>query len=178
MPFEFKKLPLSGLIEITFKVFNDDRGFFAELYKQDDFVKAGIDKPFVQTNYSHSKKSVLRGLHYQKSPMEQGKLVRVIRGEIFDVAVDIRRDSPTFGKWEGVILSEKNNKMLYIPEGFAHGFCVLSNEADVIYECTKPFSPEHDAGIIWNDPTLKITWPIKQPLLSKKDKTNPLLRDY
>ncbi len=173
MPFKFQKLKIPELILITPEVFQDKRGFFLETYKESDFAKNGIKEKFVQENHSKSKKGVLRGLHFQKPPFSQGKLVRVIRGEIFDVAVDIRKNSKTYGKWVGIKLSEKNKKMLYIPPGFAHGFCVLSDFAEVIYKCTKPYSPKHESGILWNDKTLKIKWPIKKPILSKKDLSWP-----
>ncbi len=141
MPFDFRSLKIPGLISIEPTVFEDGRGFFMETYKMVDFVSFGIRANFVQENHSHSSKGVLRGLHYQNPPFAQGKLVRVVRGEIFDVAIDIRRGSPTYGEWIGVFLSEDNNKMLYIPEGFAHGFCVLSEIADVIYKTTNVYSP-------------------------------------
>ncbi|MCQ6254061.1 dTDP-4-dehydrorhamnose 3,5-epimerase [Methanocaldococcus sp.] len=177
MPFKFRRLEIPEVILIEPIVFEDERGFFMETYKYSEFSKFGIKEIFVQDNHSKSKKGVLRGLHYQKNPNAQGKLVRCIRGEIFDVAVDIRKGSPTFGKWVGVILSEENKKMLYIPKGFAHGFCVLSEEAEVIYKCTAEYSPEDDRGIIWNDKDIGIDWPIKNPILSEKDKKHPPLRE-
>lgn len=175
MPFRFHRLEISDLILIEPVVFGDNRGFFFEFYKRSDFLKAGITEEFVQDNHSCSLKGVLRGLHFQKEPEAQGKLIRCIKGEIFDVAVDIRRDSPTFGRWVSVILSEENKKMLYIPPGFAHGFQVLSDMAEVIYKTTKEYSPQHEAGIIWNDPQLNINWPIKEPILSKRDMEWPSL---
>ena len=132
---------------------------------------------FVQDNYSHSVKGVLRGLHYQKDPKAQAKLVMAIRGEIFDVAVDIRKDSPTYGKWAGEILSEQNHRLLYTPEGFAHGFCVLSDEADVLYKVNQEYSPENDRGILWNDPNIDVKWPVDKPIVSEKDLKQPLLKN-
>ncbi len=180
MPFEFERLEIKDVILVKPKVFQDERGFFLESYKKSDFVKNGIDKDFVQDNHSKSVKGVLRGLHYQLPPKAQGKLVRCIKGEIFDVAVDIRKSSPTFGKWVGVILSEENKYMLYIPEGFAHGFLTLSDEAEVLYKTTDEYAPDLDRGIIWNDPDINIKWPIEnieQILLSNKDKNLPPLKD-
>jgi len=177
MPFEFKRLEIPDLILVKPKVFEDERGFFMETYKQSDFKKFGITKNFVQENHSLSSKGVLRGLHYQKEPYAQGKLVRVTRGEIFDAAVDIRRNSETFGKYVSTILSGKNKKMLYIPEGFAHGFCVLSDFSEVIYKTTDMYSPEHERGIIWNDGIININWPVKNPIISKKDAVFPELHN-
>ncbi len=172
MPFSFKKLYIPDLILIEPKVFNDGRGFFAELYKSTDFKTAGIKKPFVQVNHSKSEKGVLRGLHYQIPPKAQAKLITVVQGEIFDVAVDIRKRSKTFGKWVSVKLDAKSKNMLYVPEGFAHGFCVTSKMAEVIYFCTEIYSPKHERGIIWNDSDLNIKWPVKEPKLSKRDIEN------
>jgi dTDP-4-dehydrorhamnose 3,5-epimerase len=178
MPFSFQTLEIPDVILIEARSFPDDRGFFMETYKQSDFEQHGIPWNFVQDNYSHSsQRGVLRGLHYQKDPKAQGKLVLAIRGEIFDVAVDIRTGSPTYGKWVGVELSDKNHRMLYVPAGFAHGFVVLSSEADVTYRVTEEYAPEVDRGILWNDPDLAITWPIDEPLLSPKDEAMPLLKD-
>jgi len=177
MPFTFKKLDIHDIILIEAKSFSDDRGFFLENFKKSSFVSNGIDTQFVQDNFSHSVRGVLRGLHYQKTPKAQAKLVVALRGEIFDVAVDIRKNSPTYGKWVGEILSEQNHNMLYIPEGFAHGFCVLSNEADVLYKVNNEYSPEHEKGIIWNDPTINISWPIKEPILHQKDNKLSNLQD-
>jgi len=173
MPFKFKKFKISGLFLVEPKVFKDGRGFFLETYKERDFKKNGIREKFVQENHSKSKKGVLRGLHFQKSPFAQGKLVRAVRGEIFDVAVDIRKKSKTYGKWIGVSLSEKNKKMFYIPSGFAHAFCVMSDFAEVIYKCTKPYSPNYEGGIKWNDKKINIKWPIKKPIVSEKDLSWP-----
>ena len=181
MPFEFIKTEIPDVILIKPKVFQDERGFFLETYKKSDFEKAGIKAEFVQDNHSKSVKGVLRGLHFQKKPFAQGKLVRCIKGRIFDVAVDIRKGSPTFGEWVGYELSEENKHILWIPEGFAHGFLTLSDEAEVIYKVSGgEYSPEHDAGIIWNDPDIDIKWPLDQVdeiILSEKDKKLPFLRE-
>jgi len=177
MPFTFKKLDIPEVILVEAQSFPDHRGFFLENFKESDFKSNGINSRFVQDNYSHSIKGVLRGLHYQKSPKEQDKLVSALRGEILDVAVDIRKNSPTYGKWVGEILSEQNHRLLFIPEGFAHGFCVLSEEADVLYKVNNEYSPEHEKGIIWNDPAINITWQIEKPILNEKDLRLPLLKD-
>jgi dTDP-4-dehydrorhamnose 3,5-epimerase len=177
MPFVFKSLEIPEVVLIEPKVFKDERGFFMETYKMPDFTAAGIKANFVQDNHSRSSKGILRGLHYQNPPFAQGKLVRAVRGEIFDVAVDIRKGSPTWGKWVGVILSEENKNMLYVPNTFAHGFCVISEIAEVIYKTTNVYSAEAEAGIIWNDEDLNIEWPIKEPILSEKDKKLPPLKD-
>lgn len=176
MSFIFKKTKIPEVILIQTNIYEDGRGFFMETYKSSEFKKNGIVEDFIQYNHSYSKKDVLRGLHYQSDPFAQGKLVRCLRGEIFDVAADIRQESPTFGKWVGVILSDKNRDQLYIPPGFAHGFCVISNNAEVIYKCTNEFSAENEGGIIWNDRTLNISWPITSPILSAKDTKHPELR--
>ena len=173
-----KKLEIPDILLFQSNKFFDDRGFFSELFNMNLFNNAvQLNYLFVQDNFSHSVKSVLRGLHYQKNPKAQAKLVSVLRGEIFDVAVDIRKNSPTYGKWVGDILSEENHRLLYIPEGFAHGFCVLSDEADVLYKVTSEYSPEHDRGIIWNDPDIGINWPVENPIISKKDLELFLLKD-
>jgi dTDP-4-dehydrorhamnose 3,5-epimerase len=177
MPFNFKKLQIPEVILVEPKVFEDERGFFMETYKMPDFVASGIKGSFVQDNHSRSTKGVLRGLHYQTPPFAQGKLVRAVRGDIFDVAVDIRKGSPTYGKWVSAILSEENKNMLYIPEGFAHGFCVLSEIAEVIYKSTNVYSPQCEAGVIWNDGDLNIKWPVKEPILSARDEKWPRLQD-
>ncbi len=170
MPFEFKRLEISDVILITPKVFTDERGFFMETYQKEDFAKAGINGELIQQNHSKSVKGVLRGLHYQKEPYAQAKLVRCIKGEIFDVAIDIRKDSPAFGKYVSAILSEENKNMLYIPRGFAHGFEVISDGAEIIYYVDNVYSKESESGIIWNDFSLGIEWPIQNPVLSDKDK--------
>ena len=175
MPFTFKKLDISEVILIESKYFSDNRGFFLGNFKESSFVSNGINSEFVQDNFSHSIRGVLRGLHYQKNPKAQAKLVRVIRGEIFDVVVEIRQNSPTYGKWVGAILSGENHNLLYIPEGFEHGFCVLSDTADVLDKVNNEYSPEHDAGIIWNDSEINISWPIDNPVISEKDSNLPSL---
>ena len=177
MPFTFKKLEIPEVILVKTQAFSDERGFFMEGFKESIFDKNGIKTKFVQDNYSHSAKGVLRGLHYQKNPKAQAKLVMAIRGEIFDVAVDIRQGSPTYGKWVGQILSEQNHNLLFIPEGFAHGFCVISNEADVLYKVNSEYSPEHEKGIIWNDPDLSVKWPTDNPIMIKKDLQLPTLKN-
>ncbi len=177
MPFIFQPLDIPEIILIEPRRFEDTRGFFMETYKYSDFLRNGIQEHFVQDNYSRSVRGVLRGLHYQRNPHAQGKLVQCIRGKIFDVAVDIRKGSPTFMQWISTELSEENNRMFYVPPGFAHGFVVISDIADVIYKCTKEYSPEDDRGIIWNDPDIQIQWPIQEPVLSEKDSRHPLLRD-
>jgi dTDP-4-dehydrorhamnose 3,5-epimerase len=177
MPFEFKSLEIPGLVLIQPQVFGDERGFFFELYKHSDFARGGIKGPLVQDNYSRSGKGVLRGLHYQKTPRAQGKLVTCTQGRIYDVAVDIRKGSPFYGKWMSVDLSAENRSMLYVPPGFAHGFQVLSDTAEVMYKCTDEYSSADDRGIIWNDPDINIAWPLKDPVFSDKDKIHPLLRD-
>jgi dTDP-4-dehydrorhamnose 3,5-epimerase len=157
-------------------VFTDSRGHFLETYQQQKYAEAGILKPFVQDNQSYSTKNVLRGLHFQlRHP--QAKLVRVTQGSVFDVAIDIRKNSPTFGKWHGEILSAENKKQLYIPENFAHGFCVLSDSAEFLYKCTDFYVPGDEAGLMWNDAQLGIKWPIDQPILSEKDAVLPSLAD-
>lgn len=176
MPFEFKRLSIPDVILVVPKVFGDPRGFFLEFYKHSDFVQGGIPEHFVQDNHSRSVKRVLRGLHYQKDPRAQGKLVRCLSGAIFDVAVDIRRGSPTFGKIVFAELGAENAHMLYVPPGFAHGFQVLSDTAEVLYKCTDEYAPHEDRGIIWNDPELGIPWPLKEPLLSGKDTVHPPLK--
>jgi dTDP-4-dehydrorhamnose 3,5-epimerase len=177
MSFEFEALDLPGLILVKPQIMGDGRGFFLELYKHSDFVRAGIREHLVQDNYSKSLKGVLRGLHYQKEPMAQGKLVTCIAGTIFDVAVDIRRGSPGYGKWVGAELSGETKRLLYVPAGFAHGFQVISDTAEVLYKCTMEYSPSDDRGIIWNDPDIGVAWPLDDPLLSGKDKTHPRLKD-
>lgn len=157
-------------------MFEDERGFFYESFNKRELAEAlNLTKEFVQDNHSKSTKGVLRGLHYQESPMAQGKLVRVVQGEIFDVSVDIRRSSPTFGQWVGAILSAENKLQLWIPEGFAHGFYVLSDQAECVYKTTNYYSPSHERGIAWNDLKLGIAWPLRgQPIVSAKDKIAPL----
>lgn len=177
--FNFNKTDIEGVYIIEPKVFGDNRGYFMETYNKDHFVEAGLDMVFVQDNESKSTKGVLRGLHFQKKH-SQGKLVRATRGEVFDVAVDLRKGSSTYGKWEGVVLSEENKKQFYIPKGFAHGFLVLSEEAVFNYKCTDFYSPEYDGGVMWDDKDINIKWPtegIDNILLSEKDKVHPKLKD-
>ncbi len=166
---------LPGVILIEPKVFRDERGFFLETYHQAKFAQAGLDVTFVQDNHSRSVQGTLRGLHAQwRRP--QGKLVRVIAGEIFDVVVDIRLDSPTFGRWLGVRLSAENFRQLYVPPGFVHGFRVVSDVAEVLYKCTALYDPGDEIGVVWNDPEIGIDWGIQNPLLSEKDRRLPTLR--
>ena len=177
MPFEFRRLEIPDVVLIKPKVFGDDRGFFMETYKKSDFERAGIKGEFVQDNHSKSRYGVLRGLHYQKEPYTQAKIVRCIKGVIYDVAVDLRKNSPTFGKYIGVILSEYNKYMLYVPRGFAHGFLVLSGEAEVVYKVDNEYAPDYEGGLIWKDPDVNIPWPIEDPILSEKDQKWPTLRE-
>jgi dTDP-4-dehydrorhamnose 3,5-epimerase len=169
--FKFTKTSIEGVFIIEPMVFGDDRGYFMETYHAEEFKEAGLDLTFVQDNQSKSKKGVLRGLHFQYTK-PQGKLVRVLRGIVFDVAVDLRNNSPTYGKWEGIIISEENKKQFYVPEGFAHGFVVLSYEAEFTYKCTNFYDSEDEGGILWNDPSIAIDWPIdiNDVILSEKDK--------
>ncbi|MDR5684527.1 MAG: dTDP-4-dehydrorhamnose 3,5-epimerase [Armatimonadota bacterium] len=178
MPFEFTRLEIPNVVLVRAKAFFDPRGFFMEGYRRSEFLANGISATFVQDNFSHSvRRGVLRGLHYQKDPKAQGKLVMVLRGEIYDVAVDIRQGSPTYGRWVAVTLSSSAHTMLYVPPGFAHGFCVLSDSADVLYKCTEEYAPELDRGIRWDDPDLAIPWPVEEPILSEKDRAWPGLRE-
>lgn len=176
--FKFSTTDLEGLLVIEPRVYGDIRGYFMETYNLKDFVNMGIEGQFVQDNCSRSTKGVLRGLHYQASH-SQGKLVRVTKGEVFDVAVDLRTDSRTFAKWYGLLLSEDNKKQLYIPEGFAHGFLVLSDIADFNYKCTDFYDPSSECGLAWNDPTVAIEWPLngQLPVVSSKDQNWPLLNN-
>lgn len=176
MPFSFKALEIPDVILIEPKVFHDERGFFMEVYKATEFEINGIRYSFVQDNHSYSKKGVLRGLHYQLNPKAQGKIIRCIRGKILDVAVDIRKGSPWYGKWVAVELSEANKLMLWIPPGFAHGFVALE-DSEIIYKCTEQYDPALDRGIIWNDPAVSINWTVTDPILSAKDASLPLLKD-
>jgi len=177
MGFTFEKTDLPDVILITPRVFKDDRGYFFETYKKSDFVANGIAEEFVQENRSFSIKGVLRGLHYQIHPHAQGKLVACASGSIFDVAVDIRRDSPHFGQWVGFNLTEENRNMLYLPPGFAHGFYTLSDSAQVVYKVTAEYAPHHEAGIMWNDPEIGIEWPAGRVVLSGRDEEHPGLRE-
>ena len=177
MAFHFKRLEIPDVILIEPQVWEDERGFFVETYKYPDFKENGIDYTFVQDNHSKSGKGVLRGLHYQLNLQAQGKLIRVVKGSMFDVAVDMRKGSPYYAKWVGCILSDENRRMLFVPPGFAHGFCALSDVAEVAYKCTNVYSPEYERGIIWNDPEIGIEWPIKNPILSEKDAGFPRLSE-
>lgn len=173
----FNKTEIDGVYIIEPKVFGDSRGFFMETYNENDFKKNGLDYVFVQDNQSKSHKGVLRGLHFQKEH-PQAKLVRVVEGEVFDVAVDLRKGSKTYGKWVGVVLSEENKKMFMIPRGFAHGFVVLSETAQFVYKCDDFYHPEDEGGIMYNDPDINIKWPYKGDVeLSEKDKKHPLLKE-
>jgi len=167
---------LPGVVIIEPVVHRDGRGFLVETFHAERYHRHGIDGPFVQDNHSRSASSTLRGLHLQH-PHGQGKLIRVIDGVIFDVAVDVRRGSPTFGRWIGVTLSAENFRQIYMPPGFAHGFCVVGESAAVIYKCTDAYDPASEIGIAWNDPSLGIDWPIREPILSARDRGNPLLAD-
>ena len=178
MPFEFERLQIPDVILVKPKVFGDNRGFFMETYKKSEFIKNGITDEFVQDNHSKSGAKVLRGLHYQEPPYGQAKLVRCPRGRIYDVAVDIRPNSKTFGKYVKVELSEENKFMLYIPNGFAHGFVVLSDGAELLYKTSGEYAPQADRGIIWNDNDINIDWNIDfEPILSEKDMTQKTFRE-
>ncbi|MFH0726342.1 MAG: dTDP-4-dehydrorhamnose 3,5-epimerase [Pseudomonadota bacterium] len=168
--------PLKGVLIVEPKVFGDSRGFFTETYHQKRYQQSGIDCPFVQDNLSFSVKHTLRGLHYQiRRP--QAKLVQVLTGEVFDVVVDLRRGSETFGRWEGVHLSGENKRQLFVPEGFAHGFCVLSDTALFSYKCSDFYAPEDEGGVLWSDPTIGIAWPVSVPIISEKDRRYALLQN-
>ncbi len=177
--FNFIETKIKDLYIIEPKVFGDQRGYFMESYNAEHFREAGLTMTFVQDNESKSSKGVLRGLHFQ-TRYTQGKLVRVTKGEVFDVAVDLRKGSPTYGQWEGVILSEENKRQFYVPEGFAHGFLVLSDEAVFNYKCTDFYHPEYDSGLLWNDEEVNIQWPldrVENLLLSEKDKKQKRLKE-
>ena len=175
MPFSFRPLDIPDVILVEPKSFEDSRGYFLENFHEKIFQDNKITSKFLQDNISFSKKNILRGLHFQLNPKAQAKLVSVINGEIFDVAVDIRKNSSTYGKWVGATLSSTNHKSLFIPEGFAHGFCVLSDEAYVMYKTSEFYSPELEKGIAWNDPSIGISWPVNEPILSEKDLNLSLL---
>jgi dTDP-4-dehydrorhamnose 3,5-epimerase len=177
MEFRFKLLEVPDVVLIKAEAAVDHRGFLSETFRRSAFEAEGLPGAFVQENHSHSEPGVLRGLHYQNPPRAAGKLVSVARGEIFDVAVDIRKGSPTFGRAVTQTLSAENQRMLWIPRGFAHGFCVIGAGADVVYRMDEEFSLEHDRGILWSDPTIGIQWPISDPVLSDKDASLPLLGD-
>ena len=173
---QFTKTALPDVFLIEPDVFKDDRGFFMETYHQRKYAEGGIGQVFIQDNYSHSRYGILRGLHYQLKNA-QGKLILVITGEIFDIVVDIRLGSPKFGQWLGTHLSAENRRQIFVPEGFAHGFIVLSDSVDVIYKCTDFYNPGDEYGIFWADPTIGIDWPIRNPILSDKDSKNPKLSE-
>lgn len=176
---EFKELGIDGLFEINLKPHIDERGFFMRTFDNNEFKNKGLQRDWVQENHSRSeKKGIIRGLHFQVEPYSETKLVRCVRGEIFDVAVDLRKGSETFGKWFGVILSEGNKKMFFIPRGFAHGFCTLSDISEVLYKVDNYYSSEHERGLIWNDPDIAIDWPVTNPILSAKDQKNMTLKDF
>ena len=168
--FTIKETPIKDLVIIEPKVFGDERGFFQETYNKESFAELGLNMEFVQDNHSKSKKGVLRGLHFQTKNV-QGKLVRVTRGAVYDVAVDLRTNSPTFGEWYGVLLTEKNKIMFYVPEGFAHGFLTLEDDTEFLYKCTTLYSPENDSGLRWNDPTINIDWKFEEFKITEEDLT-------
>ncbi|MBN1595536.1 dTDP-4-dehydrorhamnose 3,5-epimerase [candidate division FCPU426 bacterium] len=174
---KFTPLAIKDVVCIEPRVHGDGRGFFLETYHAPRFAENGLPVDFVQDNHSRSARGVIRGLHYQAPPREQGKLIRVVRGAVFDVAVDIRRDSPTFGRWVAEILDEANKKMLYVPPGFAHGFCSLQEGTDVLYKVTSVYSPECERGVLWNDPAIGIAWPEvgRDYIVSAKDQNLPRL---
>ena len=173
--FTFRETDIAGVYVIDVKTYGDRRGYFMETYKKSDFDAAGLVYDFVQDNQSASRKGVLRGLHFQKT-FPQAKLVRVLRGEVFDVAVDLRAGSPTYGKWTGVLLSAENHRQFMIPRGFAHGFVVMSDEAEFAYKCDELYHPEDEGGIAWDDPDVAVAWPaVGEVILSEKDKKNPTL---
>ncbi len=175
--FLFTPQRIPDLILVAPKLREDERGFFAETYNEPVFRHNGIDVAFVQDNHSQSQRGVLRGLHFQRPPFAQDKLVRVVEGEVFDVAVDVRPNSSTFGQWVGVVLSQENKNMFFIPQGFAHGFLVLSETAQFVYKTSNIYAPDHDGGVRWDDPDIGIKWPITNPQLSAKDAALPLLRE-
>lgn len=177
MPFQFTRLEIPDIILVEPSSSRDDRGWFRETYKKSEFAAYGIPDLFVQDNTSFSARGVLRGLHYQKHPQAQSKLVSVSYGEIFDVAVDIRQGSPTYRRWVSQVLSAENGCMLYIPPGFAHGFCVLSSHAAFVYKVGAEYAPALERGILWNDPEIAIAWPLPNPLLSPRDARLPLLQE-
>jgi dTDP-4-dehydrorhamnose 3,5-epimerase len=176
MPFTFKPLSIPDVILVEPKVFPDDRGYFMETFKASDFGRAGVPVQFVQDNFSVSKRNVLRGLHYQKAPNAQGKLVSVLKGHAWDVTVDIRRKSSTFLKWVAVELNDQNHTMLYIPPGFAHGFVALTDDVHLLYKCSHEYNAQADTGIRWNDPDIAIPWPVSRPIVSEKDAGLPFVK--
>jgi dTDP-4-dehydrorhamnose 3,5-epimerase len=176
MPFTFTASKIPDVIVIEPRVFADERGFFMESYKRSEFAAHGIEDNFIQSNQSRSGRGILRGLHFQKRPKAQSKLVRALCGVIYDVVVDLRKGSPHYGQWVGVELSAANNKMLYAPAGFGHGFCVVSAEADILYMTGEEYAPSLESGIAWDDPDLNIAWPVQSPQLSERDRKWPWLR--
>jgi len=176
---KFTRLEIPDIVLIEPSVFGDKRGFFYESFRADRFAENGISARFVQDNHSRSGKGVLRGLHFQKPPKAQGKLVRVVKGSVYDVAVDIRKESKTFGRYVGIVLSEENRRIMYVPPGFAHGFCVLEDDTEFLYKVTDVYSPQDEGGVIWNDPDLGIPWPEvgMDYVFSEKDKHYPRLKD-
>lgn len=176
MPFTFTPCSLAGVVLIEPTVFPDERGFFMETYKHSDFVQAGMDVRLVQENHSRSVQGTLRGLHFQRPPRAQAKLVRATMGEIYDVVVDIKADSPTYGKWLCVTLSAENKCSLFVPAGYAHGFCVVSPEAEVVYKTSDEYAPALEFGVRWDDPALGIAWPVSSPRLSARDGRWPSLQ--
>ena len=177
MPFEFRETFIPDVLLIKSRIFSDQRGSLQEVYKQSVFEKFGLPTRFGQDNLTWSTFGVLRGLHYQRQPHAQGKLISVLAGEIYDVAVDLRKGSPTYGDWVGMRLSPDESQMLYVPEGFGHGFQVLSEEAVVMYKLTAEYAPDFEAGILWNDPRLGITWPLEEPVINEKDKHWPAFEE-
>lgn len=178
MPFTFTECSLPGVVVIEPTVFPDERGFFMETYKQSDFARAGIDVELLQENHSRSVRGTLRGLHFQRPPRAQAKLVRATLGEVFDVVVDVVPRSPTFGKWVSVTLSAENKHSLFVPAGYAHGFCVVSPEAEVVYKTSQEYAPDLESGVRWDDPALAIPWPVSFPRLSRRDSQWPSLEHY
>ena len=177
MPFRVEPLALPGVVLIEPTVHRDERGWFIETYKSSEFARAGLPDRFVQENHSRSTRGALRGLHYQRPPKAQGKLIRAVLGEVFDVAVDLRRRAPTCGRWVSVVLSAENQRLLYVPPWCAHGFCVMSAEAEVLYKVTAEYAPDHEAGVMWDDPALGIPWPIRDPILALRDRRWPPFRE-
>ncbi|MDN5345664.1 MAG: dTDP-4-dehydrorhamnose 3,5-epimerase [Petrotoga sp.] len=176
---EIKEFKLKGVFEIILNPNIDERGFFMRVYDKKLMQEFGVKNDWVQENHSRSeKKSIIRGLHFQFPPFEETKLIRCIRGSVLDVFVDLRKKSPTFGKWDSIILSEENKKMVLVPRGFAHGFCTLTEISEVLYKVDNYYAPEYEGGIIWNDPDLNIKWPVEQPILSEKDKNNITFKEF
>ena len=178
MSFRFREMKIPGVVLVESDRHDDGRGFLQETYLRSSFREAGLTDPFVQDNFSRSTQGALRGLHFQVPPKAQGKLIRVSRGAVFDVGVDLRVGSPTFGDWVGFELNEGDGRMLYLPPGLAHGYCVLSPEADLSYKITAEYTPSLEGGVRWDDPDLAISWPVEEPILSKKDETLPLFADF